>query len=121
MEFTKQELESILAVFEGRAVNQQYGSPASTAISKCQTELRRMNLARLGDDIKKQNGISEENAECLKLLNGCEVWSQHYEGCVCVSKGRVILDGKIIDTLDTDEKIDLIWSEYCVQESVGHE
>lgn len=68
--------------------------------------------------------ITQENKERLNLLKGCEVHSINYEGCVYIEKQlsmlnenfNVIFCGEIIDTLDTNEKIEEIWEEFTEQE-----
>ena len=61
--------------------------------------------------------ITQENKERLNLLKGCEVQSINYEGCVYIDKNfEVIFCGEIIDTLDTNEKIQEIWEEFTEQE-----
>ena len=52
----------------------------------------------------------------LEMLNGCEVNSINYEGCVAIKGDKVYLNGTIVDTLDTDEKLTNIWEEYKREE-----
>ena len=56
--------------------------------------------------------ISETNRELLDTMNGCEVISISYEGCVWIKQDRVIKDGKQVDTLNTNAKIKSLWDEY---------
>lgn len=56
------------------------------------------------------------NTTILKMLNGCEVNSLNYEGCVYIKGIKVFRDGEIIDELDTAEKINEIWVEYKYEE-----
>ena len=56
--------------------------------------------------------ISTENQERLGLMNGCEVQSLNYEGCVSIRNGQVWLDGEMVDELDSDDKINKLWEEY---------
>lgn len=65
--------------------------------------------------------ISKTNQERLNFLNACEVESLKYEGIVGISKDYentycVIQDGKIIDYLDTNKKINNLWEEYMFTE-----
>ncbi len=64
--------------------------------------------------------VSSENKERLQLMNGCEVNSLNYEGCVGINGSQVWLDGEQVDTLDSDEKIQELWAEY-VREELGDE
>ena len=56
--------------------------------------------------------ISKNNLDLLDTMNGCEVISISYEGCVLIKKDRVIKDGKQVDTLNTNDKIKALWDEY---------
>ncbi len=60
--------------------------------------------------------MNQESKEILGMLNGCEVQSLNYEGCVSIKKNKVYRDGKVIDTLNTDEKVSEIWEEYKIGE-----
>jgi len=65
--------------------------------------------------------ISKKNQEILNMLNKCEIESIDYEGVVGISSDYnnnfyVIQDGKIIDYLNTNNKISNIWSEYMESE-----
>lgn len=64
-------------------------------------------------------GLSIENQERLKLMNGCEVWSLDYEGCVGIVNDELWQDGKRIDKLDTDIKVAELWHEYVRGEFDG--
>jgi len=64
--------------------------------------------------------ITEENKERLSLMKGYEVNSIEYENCVYInSKFQVIDGGEVVDTLDTNKKIDTIWEEFAEQELGG--
>ena len=58
------------------------------------------------------SNISKTNREILDTMNGCEVISISYEGCVLIKKDQVIKDGKMVDTLNTNAKIKALWDEY---------
>jgi hypothetical protein len=69
--------------------------------------------------------ISKKNQEILNFLNCREIESLNYEGVVGVSVDYsiintinycVIQDGKIIDYLETNEKIENLWEEYMFTE-----
>lgn len=61
--------------------------------------------------------ITQENKERLNLLKGCEVQSMTYENCVYINRKHQVIDaGEIVDTLDTNEKIEDIWEEFTEQE-----
>ena len=69
--------------------------------------------------------ISKTNQERINFLNACEVESLKYEGVVGISIDYslintinycVVQDGKIIDYLETNEKIENLWEEYMFTE-----
>lgn len=69
---------------------------------------------------KMERNITEENKDKLDSLKGCEVISIKYENCVYInSKCQVIDGGDVVDVLDTNKKIETIWSEYFEQEFGG--
>ena len=55
--------------------------------------------------------ITKLNKELLKEMNGCEILSIHYEGCVLIKDDQVIQSGKQIDILNTNKKIESLWNE----------
>jgi len=67
--------------------------------------------------------ISKTNQERLTFLYDCEIESIKYEGVVGLSSDYddnfyVIQDGKIIDYLNTNDKISNVWSEYMESEGL---
>ena len=78
-----------------------------------QTNNKTNNMGTLRERIKK---LSMNSTQFVHAMNGCEVNSLNYEGCVAIKKHEVIRDGEVIDTLDTDEKISELWREYCHEE-----
>jgi hypothetical protein len=56
--------------------------------------------------------LSKDAQEKLSLMNGCECHSIKYEDCVYIQKNKVISMGEVVDTLDTDKKVNDLWSEY---------
>ncbi len=58
------------------------------------------------------SNISKNNLDLLDTMNGCEVISTNYETCVLIKKDHVISEGKVIDTLNTNDKIKALWDEY---------
>lgn len=69
---------------------------------------------------KMDSIITDENEERLSLMKGYEVNSIQYENCVYInSKFQVIDGGEVVDTLDTNKKIDTIWEEFAEQELGG--
>lgn len=69
---------------------------------------------------KMDLNITEENKERLALMKGYEVNSIEYENCVYInSKFEVIDGGEVVDTLNTNKKIDTIWEEFAEQELGG--
>lgn len=72
--------------------------------------------AYISSVIKNETDMSNQllgvTKERINLLNGCEVQSLTYEGCVAVKGNKVYRGGKVVDTLDTDEKVLELWSEY---------
>lgn len=73
--------------------------------------------------------ISKTNQERLNFLYACEIESIKYEGVVGISTDYsiiniviycVIQDGKIIDYLDTNDKISNLWSEYMESEGLSN-
>jgi len=41
--------------------------------------------------------------EYLEVLDGQEILSSYYEGCVGINKKQVIYEGKVIDTLNKEK------------------
>lgn len=62
--------------------------------------------------------MNEVNVEKLLLLNGREVNSLNYEGCVAIKGNEVYQEGEVIDTLDTDEKVSDLWTELLENEGI---
>ena len=64
--------------------------------------------------------IKESNQYTLKMLKGCEINSLNYEGIVYINERNnsfsVNQDGKIIDYLNTNNKIKNLWKEYRLNE-----
>jgi hypothetical protein len=60
--------------------------------------------------------LKTQSKEMLAFLNGCEIWSENYAACVGVYKGRVYNEGEVVDTLDTDAKIESLFAEYAAGE-----
>jgi hypothetical protein len=64
--------------------------------------------------------ITESNQYTLKMLKGHEINSLNYEGIVYVTEKNnsfpVYRDGKIIDYLNTNNKIENLWKEYRLNE-----
>lgn len=52
------------------------------------------------------------------MLNGCEVHSNRYAECVGIRGDEVIAGGMVIDHLNTDKKVKILWDEYVEQEGV---
>ena len=91
------------------------------------TQLQRLNS-------KWEFVINESNQEKLELMMGCEVHSLIYADCVYIDReGQVIgsedritdwdadfggsqMTGRVIDTLNTNDKISKLWEEYFVGE-----
>jgi hypothetical protein len=63
--------------------------------------------------------LSPDYQEILKQMNGSEVSSLNYEGVVGIEKDKVIRDGEVIDTLDTEEKVKKLWDELLEGEGIG--
>lgn len=63
--------------------------------------------------------MTKNNSECLEMLNGYEVWSLNYEGCVGISGDKVIREGEQIDTLNTDKKVRALWKELLEAEGLA--
>lgn len=57
------------------------------------------------------SNISKTNLELLDTMNGYEVQSINYEGCVTIRRDQVVSEGKVIDTLNTNGKIRRLWDE----------
>lgn len=62
--------------------------------------------------------LSEQKKEVLEFLDGVEFQSLNYEGCVGIYKTNVYRDGEVVDTLDTDAKVDAAWDEYVEGEGL---
>lgn len=56
--------------------------------------------------------MTEANKLRVDMLNGCEVQSLNYEGCVYIKNDKVYRNGEVIDTLNTNEKAEELWQEY---------
>lgn len=56
--------------------------------------------------------LSKSNQESLELMNGCEVQSLNYEGCVYIRDNKVFMNGEVVDTLNTNSKVKNLWDEY---------
>ena len=56
--------------------------------------------------------LTQVSKDYLTLMNGCEVQSLNYEGCVYIKGNVVYLEGEPVDTLDTEDKISDLWDEY---------
>ncbi len=65
--------------------------------------------------------LSDLNAECLELLNNCELNSLKYEGCILIKGDRVYQKGEIIDTLNNNSKVDEVWEEYMENSGIRNE
>ena len=89
--------------------------------NECAEILTKLAITKINSIMK----ISKTNQERLSFLYACEIESIEYEGVVGISKDYsiiniviycVIQDGKIIDYLDTNDKISNLWSEYMFSE-----
>ena len=58
------------------------------------------------------NQLLNDTKEKLSLMNGCEVHSITYEGCVGIEGNKVYRSGEVIDTLNTSDKVNNLWDEY---------
>ena len=67
-----------------------------------------------------KNQISTDSMDLLTTMSGCEVLSKKYGGCVEVSGNQIVMNGDIIDILDTNKKINHIWNVYFRQEMGGN-
>ena len=69
----------------------------------------------------KTTNLSKEAQEKLGMLNGCEVQSVwNYEGIVSIiNKNEVWKNGKKIDVLNTNKKINSLFDEYFKDEFGG--
>ncbi len=59
------------------------------------------------------NTLNENSLDTLIMLRGCEVYSINYEGIVYISGSDVLLEGEVIDTLNTNRKVSRLFKEYC--------
>ena len=81
--------------------------------------------------MKNAQEITKSNREAVRMLNGYEIRSLNYEGVVAVEKKvrrhllgaefdevvyQVWMDGEVIDTLDTNAKIERLWNEMVFDE-----
>jgi len=57
--------------------------------------------------------------EILDTLNGCEVNSLEFEGCVGINNGKIYQDGEIIRA--TPKQIKILWDEYIEEEGIHSE
>ena len=67
--------------------------------------------ARLNEVEQALNEATDEREELLDTLEGCEVLSPHFEGCVMVVDGRIIQDGEIIREEPTLEELRTLMRE----------
>jgi len=56
--------------------------------------------------------------EILEVMNGQEIISTNYEGCVMVKGKDVIRNGKVVDALTTAKKVNVLWKEFLEQEGI---
>jgi hypothetical protein len=64
--------------------------------------------------------ITALNKQLRRSLLNQEILSLTYENVIGVVKGYKIVDaGIIIDTLNTNEKIESLWNEYAEQEGLN--
>jgi hypothetical protein len=61
-------------------------------------------------------GLRPASKQKIELLNGCEVQSLKHEGCVSILKDKVYLNGEVIETLDTNQKVNYLFKLYLKQE-----
>jgi hypothetical protein len=67
----------------------------------------------------KAKALSKRYSDLLKEMNGSEIYSLEYEGCVGIRQDKVIQDGEVVDTLDTDKKVKTLWSELLEEEGIA--
>lgn len=60
--------------------------------------------------------ISKDNQWVLNEMDGEEVLSINYEGCVLIKGNQVIMNGTVIDILNTNKKIKAICHEAFINE-----
>lgn len=60
--------------------------------------------------------MTSNNKDRLSMLNGCECNSLTYEGCVYIKGNQVIMNGDVVDRLDSDSKVRVLWAEYVAEE-----
>ena len=60
--------------------------------------------------------LSIVSTDRINALEGCEINSVAYEGYVMVESGKVWQDGEVVDTLDTNKKVQYLWHDYLEQE-----
>lgn len=58
------------------------------------------------------NIINIWNRQTLKMLNGCEFQSLKHEGTVLVSGNKLYMDGKVIETINTNAKVSYLMDQY---------
>jgi len=56
-------------------------------------------------------------AEYMEMLEGQEIWSATYAGCVAIDdQGMLIMDGEIVENELSDDQLQILFNEYCNQE-----
>jgi len=65
---------------------------------------------------QRREEVKAHYAELMEELEGREILSMNYEGCVGVKEGKVIREGEVIDTLDTNKKISNLFGELFYNE-----
>jgi hypothetical protein len=65
--------------------------------------------------------MKEINKQLLKEMNGIEIESLKYESVIGIEGNKVIREGKVLDYLNTEEKIKTLWNELMEQEGIDLE
>ena len=72
---------------------------------------RNKNLSVCKKRLKSSKKLSRNSREILKSLDGQEIRSLRYEGVVGVKGNKIIREGKVIDTINTNKKASKLMSE----------
>ena len=70
---------------------------------------------------RKAQFVSQEFRDLLADLHDKRIHNSLYGKPILVQDGSVIVDGQVVDQLNCDSKIQLLWQEYHYQtEAVAH-
>ncbi|MBP7735481.1 MAG: hypothetical protein KA369_05855 [Spirochaetes bacterium] len=60
--------------------------------------------------------LSNNSKKLLKLINDKEINSRRYKAIVLIKGNQVILDGRVVDILNSNEKVNVLMKDYFFNE-----